>query len=254
VGGAERTEDKRERQDAQAATAARAGGGRRGLIAGIVIALIAVVGAGLWLQHRNKPYELPGAIPVAATGPEYQVAVQGETIVTGNPDAPTTVDIYEDFLCPACGQFEKLYHARLAQAASNAKARVIYHPVAILDQLSSPPGYSTLAAGATFCAAQTGIFPRFHDSLFAAQPPEGGRGWTSAQLQQLGHDLGAGDGFTSCMQAGVERRVAAITGNAVRHVSALRPDGRFGTPSIVINGTFVNDKEWLDQALSGTRR
>jgi hypothetical protein len=56
------------------------------------------------------------------------------------------------------------------------------------------------------------------------------------------------------MQAGAEQRVAAATGNAVRYISGLRPDGRFGTPSIVVNGTFGNDKEWLDQALSGTRR
>ncbi len=259
MGGAERAEDKRKRQAGQVVTAARRGdGGTRGVIAGvaIVVVLAVVVGVGLWLQKHNKPGDLPVAIPVAAAGPEYQVAAQGDTVVTGSPQAPVTIDIYEDFLCPICGQFEKLYHPRLAQAAADGKARVVYHPVAILDDRSEPAGYSTLAAGATFCATQAGIFPRFHDSLFATQPAEGGRGWTSAQLQQLGRTLGAGDGFASCVQAGAERRITAATEAASRYISGLRPDHRFGTPSVVVNGAVIDvgDEGWLDQALSGARR
>lgn len=259
MGGAERGEAKRKRQASQAVTAARGGGGpSRGVVAGvaIVVVLAVVVGIGLWLQNRNKPADLPVAIPVATAGPEYPVAAQGDTIVAGSSQAPVTIEVFEDFLCPICGQFEKLYHQRLAQAATDGKAKVVYHPVAILDKLSTPAGYSTLAAGATFCAAEAGIFPRFHESLFAAQPAEGGPGWTSAQLQQLGRDLGGGDGFARCVQAGTDRRVAGATEIARRYVSGLRPDGRFGTPSVVVNGKIVDtgDQGWLDQALSGTRR
>jgi protein-disulfide isomerase len=259
VGSGERAEDKRKRQGAQAVTAARgAGGGNRGVIAGIVIVIVlaVVVGGGLWLQNRNKPGALPVAIPVAAAGVQYPVAAQGDTIVTGAPAAPVTIDVYEDFMCPICGQFEKLYHQRLAQAAADGKAKVVYHPVAILDQLSVPPGYSTLAAGATYCATQASIFPRFHDSLFAAQPAEGGHGWTSAQLQQLGRSLGAGDAFAGCVQTGAKQRVATATENASHYISGLRPDHRFGTPSVVVNGALIDisDEGWLDQALSGPRR
>ncbi|MGH3756037.1 MAG: DsbA family protein, partial [Pseudonocardiaceae bacterium] len=188
MGGAERAEAKRRRQAVQAVTAAgRGGGSNRSVVAGvaIVVVLAVVVGIGLFLQNRNKPGDLPAVIPVAAAGPEYPVAAQGDTVVTGSPQTLVTIDIYEDFLCPACGRFEKLYHQRLAQAAAVGEAKVVYHPVAILDALSVPAGYSTLAAGATFCAAEAGIFPRFHDSLFALQPAEGGPGWTSTQLQQL---------------------------------------------------------------------
>lgn len=251
-------EDKRKREAAQAVTAARGGGGSRGVIAAIAIVtvLAVVVGLGYWLQSRNKT-ELPSAIPVAAAGPQYPVTVQRDTVVTGNPEAPVTIDIYEDFLCPICGQFEKLYHPRFAQAAAEGKAKVVYHPVAILDRLSTPPGYSTLAAGATFCAAEAGIFPRFHDSLYANQPPEGGRGWTSAQLQQLGHALGAGDSFARCVQTDAEPRITAATETASRYISGLRPDHRFGTPSVLVNGAMVDnplDGQWFDQALSSTRR
>jgi protein-disulfide isomerase len=222
----------------------------------IVVVLAVVVGVALFLQNRNKPGPLLGSIPVAAAGPEYRVAVQGDTVVTGSPQVPVTIDVFEDLLCPGCGQFEKRYHQRLEQAASDGKAKVVYHPVAILDALSVPAGYSTLAAGATFCAAEADIFPRFHDSLFAQQSTEGGPGWTIAQLQQLGRDLGAGDSFASCVQAGADQRVAAATESARRYISGLRPDGRFSTPSVLVNGalTDLNDEGWLDKALNSARR
>ncbi|MGH3773397.1 MAG: DsbA family protein [Pseudonocardiaceae bacterium] len=259
MGSAERTQDKRKRQAAQAVTAARGsgGGGSREVIAGvaIVVVLIIVVGVGLLVQRHNKTAPLATAIPVAAAGVEYRVAAQGDTIVTGSPQAPVTIDIYEDFLCPICGQFEKLYHPQLAQAAADGKAKVVYHPVAILDSRSVPAGYSTLAGGATLCAAQAGIFPRFHDSLYATQPTEGGQGWSSAQLQQLGRSLGAGDSFAGCVQAGARQRVAAATDAASRYISGLRSDHQFGTPSIVVNGAVIDigNAGWLDQALSGPR-
>jgi protein-disulfide isomerase len=259
VSGAERGEAKRKQQAAQAVTAARKGGGaNRVVVAGVVLVLVlaVVVGVGLGLQNRNKPADLPEAIPVAAAGPQYQVAAQGDTIVAGSPQAPVTIEVFEDFLCPACGQFEKLHHQRLAQAAADGTARVVYHPVAILDDLSVPAGYSTLAAGASFCAAEAGIFPRFHDSLFAAQPAEGGHGWTPAQVQQLGRDLGADDSFARCVQAGNEQRIAGATEIARQYVSGLRPDGRFGTPTVIVNGKIIDtsDQGWLEQVLSGTQR
>ncbi len=244
----------------QAVTAARgSGGGRRGVIAAVVILVLLAVVVGVQREPDSKTADepkLPGAIPLAAAGLEYPVATQGEAVVTGNPQAPVTIDVYEDFLCPVCGQFEKAYHQRFAQAAADGKAKVVYHPVAILDDLSNPAGYSTLAAGATLCAAEAGIFPRFHDSLFGAQPQEGGRGWSSEQLQQLGRALGAGDGFARCVQTDATPRITATTENARRYISGLRSDRRFGTPSVVVNGAVVDlgNDGWLDQALSGTRR
>lgn len=258
MGGAERGEAKRKRRAAQPSGTAvtGSGGSRRRTALLSVIGLAVVVGLAVWLWDLNKPGTLPAAIPVAAAGPEYPVVVQGDTVVTGSPQAPVTIDVYEDFMCPGCAQFERAYHQRLAQAVADGTARVVYHPVAILDDHSEPAGYSTLAAGATFCAAQVGIFPRFHDSLFATQPAQGGPGWTSAQLQQLAQSLGAGDSFTSCLQAGTDRLVAASTEIARRVISGLHPDGQFGTPSVVVNGALVdiNDQDWLDQALSRAPR
>ncbi|HEU0087964.1 MAG TPA: thioredoxin domain-containing protein [Pseudonocardiaceae bacterium] len=257
MGGAERAERKRKQQAVAvgAVTARPPHGARRSVVAGVaVLVLLAlVVGVGLWLQHRSDA--LPPGIPVAAAGPDYPVTAQGASVVIGKADAPVTIDVYEDFLCPACGQFEQLYGDQLEDAVAAGQARVMYHPVAILDAFSAPPGYSTLAAGAALCAAEAGVFPRFHDSLFAAQPREGGRGWTSAQLQQLGRDLGAGDDFARCVRTDHERQVSAATEAARQYLSKLRPDGRLGTPTVLVNGAVVDigDPGWLDEALGAAR-
>ena len=263
VGGAERAERKRKQQAMQAtgtssvAVARTDRGPGPGVLAGVsvVVLLALVVGVGVWLQSRNEPGDLAGAIPVAAAGPRYPVAVEGHTVVAGSADAPVTIDVYEDFLCPACGQFEQLYGTQLEEAAAAGQARVVYHPVAILDAYSVPAGYSTLAAGAALCAAEAGVFPRFHHSLFDSQPREGGPGWTSAQLQQLGRDLGAGADFARCVQDGDGSRVTAATADARERLSRLRPDSRFGTPTILVNGEIVDpgDQGWLDEALGAAR-
>jgi protein-disulfide isomerase len=262
VGGAERGERKRKQQAAMAAektptTAPPRSGLSRGAVAGIAVAaLIAVVvGIGIWLQVTNGPERLPAAIPAAAAGAVYPVSAQGGTVVAGKPGAPVTIDVYEDFMCPACAEFEKTYGDRLEKAAASGQARVVYHPIAILDVYSEPAGYSTLAAGGAFCAAEAGIFPRYHDSLYATQPSEGGPGWSTAQIQQLGRDLGADESFAGCLtKAGP--RVSAATGKASQYLSTLRPDGRIGTPTVVVNGVAADtgDENWLDQALAGARR
>jgi protein-disulfide isomerase len=261
VGGAERGERKRKQQAAMAAAksapeAPRSGANRtRAAGVGIAALIVLVVGIGIWLQVRNEPAKLPAAIPAAAAGPGYPVSPQGDATVAGKPGAPVTIDVYEDFLCPACGQFEKLYGHRLEQAAAAGQARVVYHPIAILDDASLPTGYSSLAAGGALCAAQAGVFPRYHDSLYATQPTEGGPGWTTAQIQQLGRTLGASPAFTHCVATSGPRATKA-TETASRYLSSLRPDGKVGTPTVVVNGVAADtgDEHWLDQALAGARR
>ena len=260
MGGAERAERKRKQQAVRTAPAAapRADQGlSRGTVLGIAVAVLItlVVGIGLWLQHGGGLGDLPPTIPVAAPGPAYPVDLQGNVVVIGQTDAPVTIDVYEDFLCSGCGQFEQLFGDQLEEAAANGQARVVYHPVAILDHLSEPAGYSTLTAGAAFCAAEAGIFPRFHDSLFATQPRGGGPVWSPAQLEQLGRDLGVGDGFARCLQAGDEQRVSTATDDARERLSKLRPEDRFGTPTILVNGevTDPSDQGWLDEALAAAR-
>lgn len=270
MGGAERAERRRRQQEAAARSPqagasrgdgedGRDGGHRRAVTAvvGVIVLLAAVVGVGVWLQQRSNPGELPAAIPVTSPAADFPVQLQGATAVAGQRGAPVTIDVYEDFLCPGCAALEERDGDRLAKAAAAGQAVVRYRPVALLDEESEPPGYSTLAAGSAHCAARAGIFPTVHASLFAAQPTEGGQGWTQAQLVALGRQLGAGDGFARCVRdTETEQRVTAATQQARQRIAELRGDGLVGTPTVLVDGRMIDpgDPEWIDRALGGTGR
>ncbi|MDQ3887529.1 MAG: DsbA family protein [Actinomycetota bacterium] len=239
----------------------------------IGVLLVLVVGGGIWLQSRDDSGELPTTIPVVQPAADYPVQAPGGVVLAGEPDAPVTIDVYEDFLCPICGDFEDEYGDRLARAAASGAATVRYHPVAILDRRSDPPGYSTLAAATALCAADARIYPVVHASLFASQPEEGGTGWTQAQLLQLGRDVGAGEDFTRCLREDGAQRTAAATQQAQLDVSGLQglsgpqaltglqglsspqalsdPQG-LGVPTVLVNGKVADfgDSDWFDHVLS----
>ena len=115
-------------------------------------------------------------------------------VTAGQPAAPVTIDVYEDFLCPFCERFETRNGDALTAALNEGKVKVNYHALNILDARTTPPGYSTLAANAALCAVPAGIWPAFHARLFAEQPAEGSAGLTAAQLSAIGTELGAGPG------------------------------------------------------------
>lgn len=251
MGGAERAERKRRqaaRVDATTPATGEQGGRRKTVAAGAVIGLLVlVVAGGLALQTWGED-ELPAAVPAVTPTVDYPVQVRDDVVVAG--DGPVTIDVYEDFLCPACAEFEEAYGEQLGQAAVNGRATVRYHPVAILDGESDPEGYSTRAAATAFCAADAGVFPAVHESLFATQPTEGEAGWTRAQLVALGRELGAGEGFEACIGGRGAERVESATRQGRQE--AAGPQG-FGTPTVLVEGETADlgDGDWLTHALAG---
>ena len=206
MGGASRNE-RRRRQEAAAdrkpAIDRVPGSGRKDnrVKVGIVVAVVIVVVFAAIYIVLNRPW---GSSPQAAA--TYPVAVDGVVVTAGQPTAPVTIDVYEDFLCPYCERFETRNGDGLTAALNEGKAKVNYHALNILDARTTPPGYSTLAANAALCAVPAGIWPAFHARLFAEQPAEGSAGLTAAQLSAIGTALGAGPAFTQCVGGQRQRR------------------------------------------------
>jgi len=215
----------------------------------VLVLVAAVVFGGVLLSGGS---EQPGrAIPVTPAPASYPTTVDGGVVVAGGP-APHTLDLYEDALCPACRSFEQRSGGPIARAVAAGRLQVRHHLVDLLDQRSDPPGYSSAAGNAMICAADSGAFPTVHASLYAAQPPEGGRGHDTAQLVDLGRRAGAGPGYAECVQGG--RHAAAVAQNLRQAVTdpALRRDGGFGTPTMVLDGRLVEPgSPELDAVLAG---
>jgi protein-disulfide isomerase len=257
VGGAER----RERERRQAATEARlqaarkaTGKASRGGILGntpalaiVAVVVVAAIIVGVVIAvNRNSAANAP----VAAN---YPVSRADTVIVAGQPSAPKTVSVYEDYLCPYCERLEQRYGDQMTTALNAGQIKVEYHALGFLDASSSPAGYSTRAANAALCAADANIWPAYHAALYAAQPAEGGPGLSDEELIQKGTDLGAPNTFGQCVTGnGNAAAIASATNTAVAN-PALQSNGRFGTPTVIVNGSKVdlNDTNWLTEAIAG---
>ncbi|UGY90828.1 DsbA family protein [Streptomyces gobiensis] len=114
-----------------------------------------------------------GVIGVLATQgtKDEAVAPAAEPIILGEKQAPVTLTIYEDFRCPACGQFEQGFKETIDELRDDGKIKSEYHLVSIIDGNMGGNG-SKYAANAAACARDEGKFREYHDVLFANQPPE----------------------------------------------------------------------------------
>lgn len=197
------------------------------LTAAVVVAL--VVGVGIVVQReRSRAAE-------DAAGPPGLSDRGG--LVLGDEEAPVTVTTYVDFLCPACEQFETENAALLDELREKGTVRVEYVPIAILDRLSSGTRYSTRSAGAAYCVAESDpdLVPLLVSALYENQPEEGGSGLPQEQLVQIAQVIGVSDAGRQCITDGTyEGYAAAVTDQASQ-------DGVQGTPTVLVDGTFLDD-------------
>lgn len=250
MGGASRNEKKRRREEAAAQRLAAARitppqrrGNRSSLIVvGAVVVVAVVVGLAVLLIRGSGER-------VAAT---YPVSASGGVITAGSASAPVGIDVYEDYLCPVCERFEERYGDELTTALNAGKITVRYHPVAILGNLTNPPDYSTRAANAALCAVPAGIFPGYHDKLFAEQPSEGSAGLSDDELVALGAELGATGDFAGCVASASNAEAVGAETVAAETDPALRSDRGFGTPTVAIDGRKIDvtDTAWLEDAIA----
>jgi protein-disulfide isomerase len=145
---------------------------------------------------------------------------------------PVQIDIYEDFICPACGQFEEQTGGTLDQLVSEGKVTVVYHPVAFLDRASSTD-YSTRSSAASGAAAEGGKFREYAKALFAQQPAEGSAGLSDDQLIEIGRSVGLGDAFAQAVRDG---KYKPWTSHVTDEASG---DGVTGTPTVRVAGKDV---------------
>jgi protein-disulfide isomerase len=245
VGGAERNARKKKQQSqAQAAVAAARGTNRdrNKIIIGVVVVLVlavAVIGGVVWSKSSSSQ---PTAA-AATTAVQAPAKREDGTVLVGKDSAKTTVDVYEDFLCPVCGKFEKIYGDQIKKEVEGGTIKVRYHVLPMLVRASNPEGYSRDSANAALCAADAGKFNAYHASLFNSQPKEGGAGYTKQQLIKLGNDVGiTGDTFTQCVNNGTYEQAAQAELDKANQTSFFK-----GTPTVTVGDKVVDvsNSNWL---------
>jgi protein-disulfide isomerase len=167
----------------------------------------------------------------------------------GPADAAVTVQVVEDFQCPACGQFEAAMGDVLAGYRDSDDVAVEYRPIAFLDRASTDE-YSSRALNASMCVLEEAGpdgWMAMHESLFDQQPAEGGAGLDDATLVALAADAGAeGDAVTSCIE---DRTYDAW---AQEQTDRVFDSGVDSTPTILVDGEQVPAGE-LEAAVEAAR-
>ncbi len=197
------------------------------VVTAVGVVVLAVIVLIVTLSTSSKDTSgAPGAAPKGVVG--------GYAVPSGPASAPVKVAVYEDFMCPFCGQFEAAGRTAFDKAIAQGKAQFQYHVVSFLDS-SSSTDYSTRSANALAVVldkAGPTVAKKFHDLLYVNQPAEGSAGLSDSTLVDLAAQAGA---QRSQVTSGIkdlafQQWVKNVTDNAskngVRATPTVKVDGR----------------------------
>ncbi len=190
-----------------------------GLTSIVVIFAVALVGY-IVLSNEKKP----------ASGESKSIRVTSSKLMTkeGTSDPKAVLSLYEDFLCPACGNFERQFGPTVSKLIDSGAVAADYYMVSILDRQGD--GYSSRASNAAYCVADesTEAFRRFHAALYAQQPEEGvGPFPDNSRLTEVARQAGVAGKVPECISSGRYTEMAKGLAAATNVQS---------TPTIRING------------------
>lgn len=161
----------------------------------VVIALIAVGGYAVKSASDDRKAETKVITPKGATddfGIDYTTEDAGGTVPEGT--TPVSVELYEDFQCPACLQFEQQSSAFLKDQVKSGAITITYRPFSFLDEAGgSPNQYSHRSTSVAMCALDAGgvtEYVKAHELLYANQPQEGTNGPENQDLFKSFTDAG----------------------------------------------------------------
>ena len=169
-------------------------------------------------------------------GQAIRVTAAQDRLIKNDSGQPKAVlSLYEDFLCPACGQLEQQLGPTINQLIESGALAVDYHMVAILDNRPLTNGYSSRAGAAAYCVADQSVnaFRKFHSALFTPgiQPLETDTSFPdNAWLIDQAQKAGAAPTVADCINSG--KYLDLVKGMA-------KAAGITATP-----GIFLNDEEY----------
>lgn len=258
TGGSKRDRREAAREKARLAREAEARRRRRNkwlLQGGLALGVVAIVAVVVLVVVQVTRPSGPGPRNMASDGIVLESdGAQGVTAVStpaipagGTPTPSETSDdaahivVYQDYLCPFCGQFDRANAELLTDLVSSGRATLELHPISILDAQSQGTRYATRAAAAAACVADARpeAFLDVNTALYAQQPEEGTAGLSDDELVALVQDAGAtGDAVETCVRdGGFTEWVGDATDRALEgplpgtDVPAVQ-----GTPTVLVDG------------------
>lgn len=210
------------------------------VVVGLIVAIVVVAVRAANSEDKNGTPAANGDVTAPAS------ATDDGAIPVGEDAAPVTVDIYYDYMCPACGAFEKANGEELARLVEAGDIQVMLRPISFLDQQSQGTEYSTRTANAIATVADGApeAVWDFHAALYEAQPEEGSEGLSDDEIADLATEAGVPEKVVDQFEArSFEDWVKSVT-------DAAFAAGIEGTPTVKINGELYAGDLYTPGALT----
>lgn len=201
----------------------------------VVVALVVVAGVLIWREsQRTLLTDFEGARPAGSTdtgGITFGSDLEAGSTNEGAPE----VDVYVDFMCPVCGQYDAVNREDIRTMLSEGEATVSFHPLNFLDGYSLGTQYSTRAANAfaTVATDAPDAALDFLEALFDNQPAEQTEGLGDEELASIAVEVGVPQGVADTFASGTYVDWVAVASDQARN------DGVTGTPT-----TFIDGSRW----------
>jgi len=204
------------------------------IIAAIVIGIsVAGIAAALMVSSSGVPATVSNE-KSAPTQSAEQITTQllspsvASAPALGSNDAKVTIVEFGDYQCTWCHRWhEGTKDTLIADYVNTGKVRFLFKDFPIND-LSDRA--SSLAAEASYCAADQGKYWEYHDEVYNNWEGEN-TGWvTRASLEQFAKDAGVTDisAFSDCLDSGKFTSVVRDNYNLARSI------GLDATPSFIV--------------------
>jgi protein-disulfide isomerase len=203
---------------------------RFGLIAGVLVLIV-----GGYFLITSLGSDKPDTAPEGASN--------NFGLVVGDADAPKEIVVYEDFLCPFCGQLELSVRDRLQAAVEAGEVSVEYRPLPFLERISDYSPQAANAFAVVLDASGPEVAMAFHDLLFDNQPSEDGPFPSKDDLVDLAVEAGATE---ADVRPGIEDM--AFEGWVEAAGEAASKAGINSTPTVFVDGEKVEGQTLDDIA------
>ena len=198
----------------------------RWIVIGMVL-LVVVIGA-VFTVVSNKSASNVALPPGASKEDGYGIVF--------NPDAKSTVNVWEDFQCPSCKRFEEANGAKIFSLIDSGKTKVVFHTLSFLGN------ESVIAGMGGGCAADQGRFLDYKNFMYTNQQEEFSGTWTKPYVISMASQIGLDETkFAACLNTDKYRKW-------LTNVSAAGSAADInGTPTVVINGKVMeSDREGIN--------
>ncbi|HEX5892641.1 MAG TPA: thioredoxin domain-containing protein [Nitrososphaeraceae archaeon] len=211
---------------------------KKAVIAGIALAVIMIGGTlAAFLPSSSKPTNSSNSSsnnqnPNEIIQKLYNPVVQNASALGSNM-ADITIIEFADYLCQSCAKFHReVIDDILRNFVNTGQVRFLFKDFIVNNDITATTNEaSTLAAEASYCAAEQGKYWEYHDKLYQNAENEKNIQWvTIDNLKQIANNAGIGKvmQFSDCLESHKHSKIVNENDNLARSI------GLQSTPTFIL--------------------